>query len=90
MWLIGGLPTLLLAINHHEAELAGKAADGACWQSKQGSKPLPMWLAEAHHWVWSRGRAHVLTPLQTFDPWQWALWGGRGAGERQIISWLMH
>lgn len=67
-WLVGVL-TLLLAVNHHEAEFAREATDGSRWQSQQGSEPLPMRLAEAHYRVWSAGRPYVLAPLQTFDPW---------------------
>lgn len=68
-----GLPTLLFAVNHHEAELAAQPADGSCRQSQQGSKPLPVRLAEANYWIWGGGRAHVLAPLQAFHPWQRAL-----------------
>lgn len=74
------VPTLLLAVNHHEAELVGQPADGSCGQSQEGAEPLAVRLAEANHRVGGAGRAHVLAPLEAFDPWQRALQGSGGEG----------
>lgn len=79
------VPTLLLAVNHHEAELVGQPADGSRGQSQEGAEPLAVRLAEANHRVRGAGRAHVLAPLEAFDPRQRALQGrggrrGRGGG----------
>lgn len=64
----GGGPTLLLAVNHHEAELVGQAADGSRGEGQEGAEPLAVRLAEAHHRVRGAGRAHVLAPLEALDP----------------------
>lgn len=48
-------PTLLLAVDHHKAELAGEAADGSGGQCQQGAKALSMKLVETHHWVRGTG-----------------------------------
>lgn len=82
------VPTLLLAVNHHEAELVGQPADGSRGQSQEGAEPLPVRLAEANHWVRGAGRAHVLAPLEAFDPRQWALQGG-GGGVLLCCWWSM-
>lgn len=74
------VPTLLLAVDHHEAELVGQAADGSRGQSQEGAEPLAVRLAEANHWVRRAGRAHVLAPLEAFDPRQRALQGSGGEG----------
>lgn len=71
-------PTLLLAVDHHEAELAGQATDGSGRKGKQGPEPLSVRLTEADHGVGSGRRANILAPLQTFDPRQRALRGSRG------------
>lgn len=74
------VPTLLLAVNHHEAELVGQPADGSRGQSQEGAEPLAVRLAEANGRVRRAGRAHVLAPLEAFDPRQRAL---RGRGGRR-------
>lgn len=67
------VPTLLLAVNHHEAELVGQPADGSRGQSQEGAEPLAVRLAEADHRVGGAGRTHILAPLEPFDPRQRAL-----------------